>query len=73
VNVFSSYTVNASDVEQLRRSQRHSKKSNPIDRLGAESATTPSQESDFDDEEEELSTPNADHANKHILSSLNVR
>jgi hypothetical protein len=65
--------VNATDVEQLRRTKHHSKKVRPLDRLGAESATTPSQESDFDDEEEELSTPSADQADKHILSSLSVR
>ncbi|CAB4068842.1 MAPKBP1 [Lepeophtheirus salmonis] len=79
------YTVNAMDVDELRRSQRRSKKPGKgIERLQqgsssnsntAEVLTTPSQDSDSDDseeedeEDEEVSTPSAD---KNILSILSV-
>jgi len=71
----SDYTVNATDVDELRRSQRRAKqKGRPIDRLsGGDVLTTPSQESDFDDEEDDLSTPSADQSEKNILSLLSVR
>jgi hypothetical protein len=69
----SAYTVNATDVEELRRSQRRAKKGRPLDRLTSDVLTTPSQESDFDDDEDDLSTPNADQSEKNILSLLSVR
>jgi hypothetical protein len=40
---------------------------------GGDVLTTPSQESDFDDEEDDLSTPSADQSEKNILSMLSVR
>ena len=65
--------MNATDVEELRRSQRRAKKGRQIDRLTNDVLTTPSQESDFDDEEDDLSTPSADQSEKNILSILSVR
>ncbi len=61
-------------MRELRRSQRFGpKKERTFDNLGAESTTTMSQESDFEDDDDGLSTPNADMADKSILSNLSVR
>merc|ERR1712223_976143 len=54
------YTVNAIDVEELRRSQRRPR---PNDL-----ATNPSQESDFEEDEDGLSTPTAEKSMTSMLS-----
>ena len=62
------------DADALRRSQRRMQAVGPNKKSGREMLTaTPSQESDFDEEEDELSTPSADHSEKNMLSILSVR
>ena len=56
------------DADELRRSQRRYKKGG-----NASSNATPSQESDLEEDEEDVSTPSADHADRNIMSSLSVR
>ncbi len=55
------FTVNAIDVEELRRSQR--RPSRPTDL-----ATNPSQESDFEEDEDGLSTPTAEKSMNSMMS-----
>jgi hypothetical protein len=73
----SDYTVNAMDVEELRRSQRRLKKNQRPERLtdlplvSVSASVSGSQESDEDDDE--VSTPSADTAERNLLSLLSVR
>lgn len=62
------------DTDELRHSQRRHKKPNSR----SEVLTTPSQESDPDDDldlddEEAVSTPSAEHADRNLLSALSAR
>ncbi|XP_069702772.1 mitogen-activated protein kinase-binding protein 1-like isoform X3 [Periplaneta americana] len=72
----SDYTVNAMDVEELRRSQRRMKKNQRPERLtdlpliSVSASVSGSQESDEDDDE--VSTPSADTAERNLLSMLSV-
>ncbi|PNF17421.1 hypothetical protein B7P43_G02967 [Cryptotermes secundus] len=72
----SDYTVNAMDVEELRRSQRRLKKNQRPERLtdlplvSVSASVSGSQESDEDDDE--VSTPSADTAERNLLSLLSV-
>ncbi|KAK7791821.1 hypothetical protein R5R35_001242 [Gryllus longicercus] len=70
----SDYTVNAMDVEELRRSQRRHKKGHVSERLldvvSVSASVSGSQDSDDDDEDG--STPSADTADRTILSMLSV-
>lgn len=63
------FTVNAIDVEELRRSQRRPPGTARPNDL-ALPATNPSQESDFEEDEDGLSTPTAE---KSMTSMLSVR
>ena len=75
---FSDYAVNAMNADDLRKSQRRYKKraggvGGPGSALGDSHATltTPSQESDLDDEEdEEVLTPGADGPRKGSRGNL---
>jgi hypothetical protein len=69
ITCYSDYTVNAMDVEELRRSQRRHKKSRPERLTDLPSiAISGSQESDEDDEE--ASTPSAETAERNLMSLL---
>ena len=57
------FTVNAIDADELRRSQR---KPRPTD-LG-QNPSNPSQESDFDEDDDGLSTPTAEKSMTSMLS-----
>lgn len=57
------YTVNAIDVDELRRSQRMQRTSRPTDLL-----INPSQESDLEEEEDGLSTPTAEKSMTSMMS-----
>ncbi|XP_059095788.1 mitogen-activated protein kinase-binding protein 1-like isoform X3 [Tigriopus californicus] len=63
----SEYTVNAMDADELRKSQRRYKKGRG-DAIG----TTPSQESDLEEEEDDASTPNPDMAERSHSSMFSV-
>ena len=69
--LFSEYTVNATDVDELRRSQRRLKSS----KKGRPTSNNDSEDDlDLDDEDEaSASTPNAESADKNFMSSLSVR
>ncbi len=78
--MFSEYTVNAMDAEELRKSQRRLKKAPAGGLKGLSKGThdalaTPSQESDDldDDEEDDPATPSAEHAERNMMSMLSVR
>ncbi|XP_021926195.1 mitogen-activated protein kinase-binding protein 1 isoform X3 [Zootermopsis nevadensis] len=72
----SDYTVNAMDVEELRRSQRWMKKNQRPERLtdlplvSVSASVSGSQDSDEDDDE--VSTPSAETAERNLLSMLSV-
>lgn len=69
------YTVNAMDVEELRRSQRRLRKNQRPERLSDLPLVSPSGVSgsqDSDDDDEEVSTPSADTAERNLLSMLSV-
>ena len=79
---FSDYTVNAMDVEELRRSQRRMKK--PRGELGLglgvsytlnppSSTVSVSGSQDSDDEDDEVSTPSGELAERNLLSLLSAR
>lgn len=79
---FSDYTVNAMDVEELRRSQRRLRK--PRSELGLmlnssytlnppSSTVSVSGSQDSEDEDDEVSTPSGEHAERNLLSMLSVR
>ncbi|XP_047496658.1 WD repeat-containing protein 62-like isoform X3 [Penaeus chinensis] len=66
----SDFTVNAMDVEELRRSQRRHRKARPERPTDIPLVSVSgSQDSDDDDE---VSTPSADTAERNIMSMLNV-
>ncbi|KAK8387938.1 hypothetical protein O3P69_020086 [Scylla paramamosain] len=66
----SDFTVNAMDVEELRRSQRRHRKARPERPTDIPlMSVSGSQDSDDDDE---VSTPSADTAERNIMSMLNV-
>ncbi|XP_069193391.1 mitogen-activated protein kinase-binding protein 1 isoform X4 [Procambarus clarkii] len=66
----SDFTVNAMDVEELRRSQRRHRKARPERPTDIPLLTVSgSQDSDDDDE---VSTPSADTAERNIMSMLSV-
>ena len=73
----SDYTVNAMDVEELRRSQRRMKKNHHPEQLAdlplisVPASVSGSQDSDEDDDE--VSTPSADTTERNLLSMLSVR
>ncbi|XP_026291187.2 mitogen-activated protein kinase-binding protein 1 isoform X6 [Frankliniella occidentalis] len=69
------YTVNAMDVEELRRSQRRFRKNQRPERLSDLPLVSPSGVSgsqDSDDDDEEVSTPSADTAERNLMSMLSV-
>jgi hypothetical protein len=77
----SDYTVNAMDVEELRRSQRRVKKprSSGTD-LGMSYTLNPpsstvsvSGSQDSEDDDDEVSTPSGELAERNLLSLLSVR
>ena len=77
---FSDYTVNAMDVEELRRSQRRSRKprSTASDISGytlrpPSSTVSVSGSQDSDEEEDEASTPSAELAERNFLSLQSIR
>ncbi len=66
--VCSTYTVNAIDAEELRKSQRMNRKgSRPAELM------TTSQESDMNDDDEGLSTPTGENADRSMASMLSMR
>ena len=70
----SNYTVKAMDVDELRRSQKRHKKATGRNEV----LTTPSPDSDLEDdmdidEEEVVSTPSAENAERNMMSMLSVR
>ena len=78
---FSDYTVNAMDVEELRRSQRRLKKPRGGELgLGVSYTLNPpsstvsvSGSQDSDDDDDEISTPSGELAERNLLSLLSVR
>lgn len=79
----SDYTVNAMDVEELRRSQRRSRKPRSTASdigLGYSNTLRPpsstvsvSGSQDSDEEEDEASTPSAELAERNFLSLQSIR
>ncbi|KAK7084633.1 mitogen-activated protein kinase binding protein 1 [Halocaridina rubra] len=67
----SDFTVNAMDVEELRRSQRRHRKARP-ERPTDIPLVSVSGSQDSDDDEDEVSTPSADTAERNIMSMLSV-
>ena len=69
--------MNAMDVDELRRSQRRYKKTSSSNSLRTnEVMTTPSQEESDDldlEDEDEVSTPSAEAADRNIMSMLSMR
>ncbi|XP_066973232.1 uncharacterized protein [Macrobrachium rosenbergii] len=67
----SDFTVNAMDVEELRRSQRRHRKARP-ERPTDIPLVSVSGSQDSDDDDDEVSTPSADTAERNIMSMLSV-
>ena len=76
--MYSDYTVNAMDVEELRRSTRRQKKPRPELGMGyalsiPSSTVSVSGSQDSDDDDDEVSTPSAEHGERNLLSLLSGR
>ena len=75
----SEYTINAMDVEELKRSSRKYKNVDKISHQEtsienkAKTKSEPSQESDVDeDDEDAVSTPSAENAERNVSSILSA-